>query len=135
MKAETTDYFSAKITKSNNCLPYTRLICHISEQTNKFRKTFFFFFLPYCILHIFVNTYIDKKNSLEKFESVVFLLFMYFCEARRIQSLSQQRFYFGVDSSQNWKRSEVDRTLPFGSKDTMWRMVIVISDWQAELRT
>ena len=52
VKAETTDYFSAKITKGDNCLPYTCLICHISEQTNKFCKTFFFFFLPYCILHI-----------------------------------------------------------------------------------
>ena len=41
----TTDYFSAKKTKSNNCLPYTCLICHISKQTNKFHKTFFFFFL------------------------------------------------------------------------------------------
>ena len=76
----TIDYFSAKKTKSYNCLPYTCLICHISEQTNKFRKTIFFFFLP---TH-FVNTYIiDKNNSLEKFESIVFLLLMHFVDRNR----------------------------------------------------
>ena len=80
-KAETTDYFffSAKKPKGNNCLPYTCLICHISEQTNKFVKPFSFLSSPLYSTH-FVNTYIiDKDNSLEKFESVVFF-FLCICE-------------------------------------------------------
>ena len=102
-KVETTNYFfSAKKPKGNNCLPYTCLICHIPKQMNKFVRPFSFLSSPLYSTN-FVNTYIiDKDNSLEKFESVVFF-FLWICELQQIQSLSQQQLYFGMDSSQNWK--------------------------------